>query len=231
MSTTTHDPARRLSRRGRGLALLAALCVTSALALTGCSTAPETPAAEPSVAAPSDGGGAGAVDKLIRDGLANAKSDFQKEVLTTAKDTGKISEADWKEANNRFKDCLAAKGYQIELIFQGSKVLTQTVAGSGDRSEADKQADAKASQECYEKTSAFINEVYALLAGGGQEKPDGDATQRAVLACLIDRGLVPEDTKYDEFLADLEQGGKQFTPQQGSKNEAAVAKCWVENTQ
>lgn len=231
MFTLTTEPSRNPRSRNRGFALIAALCVASALTLTGCTTTPVPPSTEPSAVSPGADGGTGALDKLIQDGLANAKSDFQKEVLKTAKDTGKISEADWKEANNRFKECLAAKGYQVELVFQGSKVLTQTVADDGDRSEADKQADAEASQECYEKTSAFINEVYALLAGGGQDKPDGDTTQRAVLACLIDRGLAPKGTSYDEFLADLEQGGKQFTPQEGSSNQEAVAKCWIENTQ
>ncbi|MFB9748107.1 hypothetical protein [Leifsonia shinshuensis] len=168
------------------------------------------------------------LDSLISDGLRQAKSEFQKEVLTKARETGSISEADWKEANNRYKACLDEQGYAADLLYDGSKVLMAFDADSNE-SEAAKKTRQAADLACYQKTSAFINEVYAYL-NGGSDRPDADAVQRAVLACLIDRKLVPADTSYDQFLADLEQNeGKQFGAQSAA-DEEAVTKCWIENT-
>lgn len=128
-------------------------------------------------------------------------------MLTQAKESGQISEADWKEANNRYKTCLSENGHKVELVYEGSRVLIME-EGSPGMSAQDMQASgqerSKDDLECYGKTSAFINEVYTYL-NGGSDKPDGDTTQRAVLTCLIDRKLVPANTTYDEFVADLEQ--------------------------
>lgn len=206
---------------------LVALAVVSGLALAGC--APSATTQEP--VPPSTSSSSDALNQLIEDGLAEAGSDFQKEVLTKAKQSGEISEADWKEANNRYKSCMADQGYEVELVFQGSKVQTIRDAEEGETGDADNSVNRKRQQvdiECYAKTSAFINEVYDYINGTGSM--DGDQIQRAVFKCLVDRGLVPKDTTYDEFLADLEQqGGKGFNPE-GGPHEAEIRACWVETT-
>ena len=206
--------------------------LAGALLMSGCAGTDPSPA--PSDAEVIDGGANSTLDQLIADGRANAQSDFQKEVLQEAQQSGQISEEDWKEANNQYKECLVAKGYNVEVIYEGTDVLIQGEAeteGTVDEQKAAGEQRQQADRECYAKTSAFINEIYAYLNGGQQAGGlDGDTVQRAVLACLIERDLVPEDTSYDEFVADLEQnGGKQFTPN-GQENEEDIAACWVENT-
>lgn len=196
-----------------------------AFALGGCASP-----AEPVSSSVAEG--SVTLEQIIDDGLAAAGSDFQTEVLTRAQETGAVSEEDWKEANNKFKDCMVDKGYEIELIYDGANVTTQTVADVGSGGE-EQQADAEKrradDQECYEKTSAFINEAYSLL-NGGSVSVSADEMQRAVLQCLIDRELVPAETTYEEFVADLEQNeGKQFSPQ-GTEENDPVAACWMENS-
>ncbi|MDJ1370252.1 hypothetical protein C7K25_02495 [Gulosibacter molinativorax] len=210
------------------------LALAGALLITGCASTETDPAPASPDANVIDGGNTSTLDLLISDGLANAQSDFQREVLQEARESGQISEDDWKEANNQYKACLVAKGYEVEVIYNGTDVLIQGEAeteGTVDEQKAAGELRQQADRECYEKTSAFINEIYSYLNGGQQAGGlDGDTVQRAVLACLIDRDLVPSDTSYDGFLADLEQnGGKQFTPN-GQENEEDIAACWVENT-
>lgn len=204
---------------------LAGLALVSVLALAGCSSTPPEPR-------PSNSGSNGSetLTQMIDTGLANAQSDFQEEVLTEAKKTGQISEADWKEANNRYKTCLTEQGFQVEIIYRGSTVQIQGEV-DGKQTPADREARQKADLSCYQKTAAHINEIYAYLNDDGSGNGlDGDTVQRAVLACLIDRELAPADTTYDEFVADLEQNdGKQFAPN-GQDNEAEITKCWMENT-
>lgn len=213
------------------LRTLTVFALAAAMMLTGC--APGTGnATDMTGGAPNSAEGSvpsDTLEQMIADGLANAKSDFQREVLTKAKTTGEISEADWKEANNQNKECLAAKGFNVEILYEGTKVLVQH-----EINESETQAQAEewnqATQTCYEKTSSFINEIYSYLAGDENGQGfDGDTAQRAVLACLIERKLVPADTSYDEFVADLEQNnGKQFSGQ-GQPNEKDFTQCWVEN--
>lgn len=160
----------------------ACLALVAAMALAGCAG---SPSASPSAA--SNDGSSDALTQMIDDGIAQAQSDFQKEVLTRAKETGTISEADWKEANNRYKACLSEQGIQAEIVYQGSKVQVQAVQSGKDTPES-REASQKADLACYQKTSAFINEIYAYLNDDGSGNGmDGDTAQRAVLKCLIDR--------------------------------------------
>jgi len=221
--------------RTQSLRSLATLAFAAAVLLTGCtagSPSAAEPPAGPSAGSTDGGGGAGSsdmLDQMIADGLANAKSDFQREVLTQAQETGTISEADWKEAHSQEKKCLADQGYTVEMIYEGTKVLTQSEIDENESS-ADAEKRKQASMECYEKTSSFINEIYSYLNGDGEAGMDGDTVQRAVLACLIERELVPAELAYDEFVADLEQNdGKQYAPN-GQPNEEEIAQCWIENT-
>ncbi|PPG33176.1 hypothetical protein C5B97_00700 [Pseudoclavibacter sp. RFBB5] len=200
------------------------VALLAAVALTGCAQA------DTSDEGMTQTGGSLTLEQLLDEGLANSKSDFQTEVLTAARESGEISEADWKEGNNLRLQCLQEKGFDAELLYEGAEVYLQTDADPGAASPDEGDSELQAADlDCYEKTSAFINEAYSLI-NGGQSSVDPDEMQRAVLQCLIDRELVPADTTYEEFVADLEQNeGKQYSPQSTEANDP-VAACWMENS-
>lgn len=196
----------------------AALAVVAALMLTGCSNASSE---EPAPEAPET------LDQMVDEGLANAQSDFQRDVLQKAKETGEISEADWKEANNQKKECMAALGYDLEIVYEGSKVMWLMDLDEEEDDAALKKRD-QASLDCSDKTNAYINEIYSFLAGD-QPGADGSDPLRAVFDCLIDNELIPEDATFDEFNADLEHNeGQQFTGE-GTPDEDAISDCWAKN--
>lgn len=198
---------------------------------SGCSqdrpTADDPAPGTPEQSAPASG----TLESLIADGLREAGSDFQRELLEQVRKTGELSEADWKEANNRYVACMAEHGRTIELVYQGATVLEREQADQGGLTDHEAAQDEriKTEQECMMKTKAFINEVYAYLHGETNpgNSVDGETVERKILACLIERGLVPEDSTYEQFINDLNTNeGREFGG--GSSEEAGA--CWRDNT-
>ncbi|KAB1638839.1 hypothetical protein [Pseudoclavibacter terrae] len=212
-------------KRTRRAAMLVCAGVAVTLGLLGCSGTDQGGVTGGEVAGSMLG-------QIISDGLTNAKSETQREVLAKAQETGVISESDWKEANARYAECMNDKGYNAEIVYEGADAFLQTeeAAGQGDdQGAAPDGAVQEDGHECYDKTSAFINEAYSLI-NGGQSAVSPEEMQRAVLQCLIDRELVPADTTYEEFVADLEQNdGKQYSPQSTEEGDPFAA-CWMENS-
>ncbi|UBH05876.1 hypothetical protein K8P10_001387 [Leucobacter sp. Psy1] len=193
--------------------------VLTALLLAGCTSgSPEEPAPEePETLA-----------QMIEEGLANAQSDFQREVLEKAKETGEISEADWKEANNQKKECMAAMGYEMDVVYEGSKVLWIMDLDEAEDEEAQKKRD-RDTIDCSEKTSAYIDEIYSFLAGD-QPGADGSDPLRAVFDCLVKNDLIPKDTTFDEFQASSGYDEDEQPSDEESPEDEAIAKCWADNT-
>lgn len=205
----------------------AALALVAGLFLTGCSAAADPDGSAPVSSTQQADSGAtedANLATLIDRGLQEVQSDFQREVLQKAKDTGELSEADWKEANNRFVQCAEDGGLEVELMYQGAEVQYISPAGE-DSTEEQRAMENELVLECEMKTNAFIKEVYAYLNQSGGSGEDY-AMERAIMACLVDRDLAPEDITFEQFMADLETGTSEFAP--GASEEHAA--CWMENS-
>lgn len=212
--------------------LIPTLTLAALVALaSGCGQDADTADDPPTGTAQQGDPASGTLEALIADGLREAGSDFQRELLQQVRDTGELSEADWKEANSRYVACMAEHGRTIELVYQGATVLEREQADQGSLTnhEATQDERIKTEQECMMKTKAFINEVYAYLHGEANpgDSADGETVERKILACLIERGLVPKDSTYEQFLNDLNTNeGREFG---GGASEEAAA-CWRDNT-
>lgn len=168
--------------------------------------------------------------ELIDDGLANAKSDFQKQVLKKVQEKGELGEADWKEANEQCKACLIAAGQSVELVYEGTQILIKGEVNEGSEpgNEEAQQREREQDTECYEKTSMYINEIYAYLNDEGSAQ-NHEEVERAVYDCLIETGLIPKDTTFDEFSAELPQDeGPQISDEETPVDEQA--ECWEKVT-
>lgn len=177
--------------------VLAAAVLTSAVFLGGCSAQPTAPNDNTS----------DALQEMIADGLANAPSDFQQEVLAEAQKSGEISEASWKEANEQYQSCLTDLGRNVELVYVGAQVqIRGEVEADEAIDEASRQKEREEDTACYEKTSMYINEIYAYLHDDSAEE-ENDQLERAVYACLIETKVIPKDTTFEEFSAELAAGG------------------------
>ncbi|WP_029088612.1 hypothetical protein [Brevibacterium album] len=209
----------------------AAAALSACLLLTACSAPAEEPSSTDPAAPQEQPAGSGADDtlaQLIDKGLEQVQSDFQREVLQKAKETGEVSEADWKEANNRLAQCAKDGGLEIELMYQGAEVQYISPAGT-DSTEETRAKENELILECEMKTNAFIKDAYAYL-NGSQGPGEDYALERAVLACLIDKELVPEGTTLEQFLASMNNDdATSRTDESSTEGNEEYDACWREN--
>jgi len=123
-------------------------------------------------------------------------------ILNQAKLTGAISEADWKEVNQRTAECLQEKsGYPTTVVYEGANAYLQQNQGtelpSGD---TDRQIE-RDTIACVDQFSGAVNTVYRYLYGGPMYR-DPEFVPRAIYDCLKDKELIPKSVTWEEFEAD-----------------------------
>lgn len=189
-------------------ALLAAL-VAAAL-LPGCTPAVEQPrpTGGERIAA---GFGALVEQHLARDDL----SEFEREVLERARETGEIAAEDYETAHAREAACLADAGFDVEheKLANGLYASTPRLAHVADNAERGRLVDAymAATVRCGEGVSIVIESLYTLQQGNPDLLADQD---EAAVQCLRRAGLVPGDYTAETFAAELTNSfrGSPFDP-------------------
>ncbi|MDR3108054.1 MAG: hypothetical protein LBU05_07700 [Bifidobacteriaceae bacterium] len=158
------------------------------------------------------------LDGIANDGINDPNVDgTQKGILERFLQDRTISEANWKEANNRYVDCMAGKGYTVEVQYLGEK--TQTIRDAETAAdEAELQQDRTADLECGVKASLFVNQLYAELNRPGGPM-DPLASDRSIHQCYIENNVIPGDVTFEQFQA---EGQKYFDI---AKTSEEAAKC------
>ncbi|MDR1187650.1 MAG: hypothetical protein LBK95_09380 [Bifidobacteriaceae bacterium] len=141
------------------------------------------------------------LDALANDGINDpATGEAQKELLRRFLEERTIGEADWKEANSRYVSCMAAKGYTAEVQYLGE--TTQVLQDAPmDADEAYLEGSRMADQDCAAAESAYVNSVYSEINRPGGPM-DPQETDRSIRQCYIDKGIIPEDVTFEQWLAE-----------------------------
>ena len=188
--------------------------------LTGCSSAgaEDQPSGGEKIAANL---GALFEQYLARDDL----SDFEREVLERAKETGEISAEDYEDAHAQEASCMADAGYDIgyEKLANGLYKSSPHLPQLADNAENGKQVDAymTASGECAEGVSMVIESLYTLQQGNPDLLVDQD---EAAVQCLRKAGLVPGDYTAETFAAELPNS---FSSSPFDPNSDAAQACFA----
>jgi hypothetical protein len=202
--------------RARRLSLLAvSLLAATGLLLAGCASTPAASGGErlaPSLGALFD-------QYLARSDL----SAFEREVLTRAKQNGRITTADYETAHAKEASCMAAAGYNItyKKLPNGLYKNTPHLPPTTDNKKAQAQADAMmtASAECAKGVSMIIEALYTAQQGN----PDLFADPfTAAVQCLRKAGLVPGDYTAETL---SEQYEKSFQQAPFDPNADAAQAC------
>lgn len=194
------NPARRpLAARLRALAVN--LLAITGLLLTACTPAPPSGGERlaPSLGALFD-------QYLARKDL----SPFERDVLTRARQSGRIATADYENAHAKEAACMTAAGYDItyKKLPNGLYKNTPHLPTTNDTKKAQAQADAlmTASAECAKHVTMVIEALYTVQQGN----PDLFADPfDAAVQCLRKAGLVPGDyttaTFADQYAKSFQQ--------------------------
>lgn len=179
--------------------VLAGLALAVSLALTGCAGSPDTDGTTgtaPSGNTNTNGGGTNVADSpftpVIQEYLDMATTDFEREALTRALETGKVSEADYKEAVNLFLQCMNGKGIKTEAVPDPNTGVV-SYHTEGDVDDATYQP---AFEECSMGTIFLVGSLYDQMA----TNPDNADPIDLIVQCLIRKGVYPEGFTKEEFL-------------------------------
>lgn len=121
----------------------------------------------------------------IRNAQKNASSDFERQVL----EDGVIEASEYKEAVDRFVECIHDLDVPVTLVAQGNYFIYETPQGD---------AFASAQDECSVGTNGQIEPLYAMM-DSNPEKRD-PRTIRA--ECLVRAKVAPKEYSAADFDSD-----------------------------
>lgn len=186
-------------------AVVASLAII--VALSGCSNDGSDNNGTGTDSSSQDGGSgevlAGSLTELFEQYLSKENlSDFEREVLERAVETGSISQADYDEAVNRYLKCTSDLGYDETATKLASGLYQITPPIFDTDAEADKYSEQSA--DCAEGTTMVIESLFNQQ----QNNPDllADPRQTAV-QCLLEGGFVDASYTVDDFDADMQDPG------------------------
>ena len=181
-----------LPRRWLVLAMVSGMLAT----IAGC-----TPSA------PREGGKlASSYLALIDEELASGTlTEFETDVLTRARDRGTISQGDYENAHDRYRECMAAKGITAQERRYPNGIIHSTPPGPDDRFTIDDLADANFT--CGVGTTAAIDQLYSVQQGNPGLLRDRN---EAGAACLVREGIAPASFSRDEFAKAFDGPGSNY---------------------
>lgn len=121
-------------------------------------------------------------------------TEFETEVLTRATERGVISQSDYEEAHDRYRDCMAGKGITAQEQRYPNGTIHSTPPGPDDAFTIDDLAHADFT--CAVGTVATIDELYVVQQGNPDLLRDRN---EAGAACLVREGLAPTSFSRDDF--------------------------------
>lgn len=175
--------------------ILASAVICFLLPLSACSTSAANHDASSSSSENSET--ATSYESQLKQALQSATSDFEKQALKKAIKTGKISDSDYREANEKYQQCMIAKGDPITFSTDQSTGLMQESMNVDDQNyDSDKvNSDSIA---CAEGTNLLIRDLYERMA----TNPSNSDEIELIVSCLKRKKLVPESFTKQDYLTE-----------------------------
>lgn len=175
--------------------ILASAVICFLLPLSACSTNAANHDASSSSSENSET--ATSYESQLKQALQSATSDFEKQVLKKAIKTGKNSDSDYREANEKYQQCMIAKGDPITFSTDQSTGLMQESMNVDDQNyDSDKvNSDSIA---CAEGTNLLIRDLYERMA----TNPSNSDEIELIVSCLKRKKLVPESFTKQDYLTE-----------------------------
>ncbi|WP_241746767.1 hypothetical protein [Bifidobacterium dentium] len=169
----------------------------SLLTLSACSLSLSSSSSAQSSANASTSQSNASYETQLRQALQSATSDFERQVLTKAIKAGKISEADYREANEKYQQCMVSKGDQISFSTdQSTGLMQESMNVDGQDYDSDKvNSDSIA---CARGTNLLIRDLYERMT----TNPTNSDDIELIVDCLKRKKLVPSSFTKQDYLTE-----------------------------
>lgn len=145
----------------------------------------------------SSSSGLSSYEAELKQALQSASSDFERGVLERAVKAGRISESDYREANEKYQECMAAKGDDVEFDTDQSTGLMQEHMNTDDNYDSAKANED--SMACAKGTNLQIRDLYERMV----QNPSNADEIELVVGCLKRRKLVPDSFTKQDYLTEM----------------------------
>lgn len=159
---------------------------------------------------------AASFDELLEQYLAHEENPFVIEVLTSAIQTGGITQAQYDEAHRMYTDCMVNAGYEEEYKRLASGIIQITPP---DMSAEQAQKYMEISADCADEL-APVEALYRAQQGNPDLLTNGD---EIVVACFKRNEIVDAAYSTTDLAADLES---RFADAEYDPNDASVQECF-----
>lgn len=172
------------------------VCLLLPLSACSANTAGNV-ATSPSSASNSSGSRTSSYESQLRQALQSATSDFEKQALKKAIKTGRISDSDYREANEKYQQCMISKGDPITFSTdQSTGLMQESMDVDGQNYDSDKvNSDSIA---CAKGTNLLIRDLYERMA----TNPSNSDEIELIVGCLKRKKLVPDSFTKQDYLAE-----------------------------
>jgi hypothetical protein len=123
-------------------------------------------------------------------------SEFESQVVTSARDRGTISENDYRAAHDRYRSCMAQSGVEIQERTFPNGVIESTPPGPSETHSIEELATLDF--ECATGTITVIDSLYVVQQGNPELHRD---PAEAGAKCLVREGVAPTGFTRDDFAA------------------------------
>lgn len=131
---------------------------------------------------------------LISEKLTGEVTDFETQVLERALDRGTISQSDYEEAHDRYRECMVQHGVETEELRFPNGVIHATPPKPDDEFSVERLVELD--YTCARSTIFVIDELYVVQQGNPGLLRD---TAAAGVACLHREKLAPSSFSRDDF--------------------------------
>lgn len=135
----------------------------------------------------------------LKQALESATSDFERKVLKRAIQAGKISESDYREANEKYQQCMVLKGNDIEFTTdQSTGLMQESMSVGDDNQDYDSEKVGSDSISCAKGTNLLIRDLYERMA----TNPSNADEIELIVNCLKRKKLVSQSFTKQDFLTE-----------------------------
>lgn len=195
-----------------------ALAVAAGMALSGCAGAQSEPVPEGKMAASFEA----YIDQFLE---MPELSDYQREILSDAKERGELLLSDYERAWSDYKSCMVQRGYKNIIVMTYPNGMHDEAAHAKG-TDAQEQHYSDAMFECQSTYTSYVDSIFGVQQGNPKLYSN---TSEGLVDCLKRNNLVPAGYTLEQYLKEDKGYDGTGSSYSFDKDDPEVKGCQVAN--